>query len=114
MGLPIWARWVRVSGAAKDLPGTIDVPVDVGGATIRPGDIVVLDADGVAVVEPERVEEVLAAAARPRGAGARQAGALWPGGAVVRHRRPARRRRGAEPYDESRSTTSRISAPSSC
>ncbi len=61
LGLPIWARWVRVRGAAKEVPGTIGVPVTVGGATIRNGDILVLDADGVAVVESERVDEVLEA-----------------------------------------------------
>ena len=61
MGLPIWARWLRVRGADKDTVGEIDVPVTVGGALINPGDIVVLDADGVAVVEAARVEEVLAA-----------------------------------------------------
>jgi 4-hydroxy-4-methyl-2-oxoglutarate aldolase len=62
MGLPIWARWVRVKGATKDTLGELDVPVDVGGATIRPGDLVVLDADGVAVVEAERADAVLDAA----------------------------------------------------
>jgi 4-hydroxy-4-methyl-2-oxoglutarate aldolase len=62
LGLPIWARWVRVKGATKDIPGTIGEPVQVGGATIRHGDIVVLDADGCAIVEAERVDEVLAAA----------------------------------------------------
>jgi 4-hydroxy-4-methyl-2-oxoglutarate aldolase len=61
LGLPIWARWVRVKGAAKDVPGTIGEPVQVGGATVRQGDIVVLDADGAAVVEAERVTEVLEA-----------------------------------------------------
>jgi 4-hydroxy-4-methyl-2-oxoglutarate aldolase len=61
MGLPIWARWVRVRGAEKTQPGSFDVPVTVGGALINPGDIVVLDADGVAVVEVARVDEVLAA-----------------------------------------------------
>jgi 4-hydroxy-4-methyl-2-oxoglutarate aldolase len=61
LGLPIWARWVRVKGAAKDIAGTIGEPVNVGGATIRPGDIVVLDADGAAVVEAERVDVVLQA-----------------------------------------------------
>jgi 4-hydroxy-4-methyl-2-oxoglutarate aldolase len=59
MGLPIWARWVRVRGAAKDASGTIGDPVTVGGAEIRQGDVVVLDADGVAVVERGRVDEVL-------------------------------------------------------
>ncbi len=61
-GPPTWARWVRVQGAVKEEPGELDVPVTVGGAEIRPGDAVVLDADGVAVVAAERVEEVLAAA----------------------------------------------------
>jgi 4-hydroxy-4-methyl-2-oxoglutarate aldolase len=61
LGLPIWARWVRVKGASKDLPGTIGEPVKVGGVTIRQGDIVILDADGAAVVESERADEVLQA-----------------------------------------------------
>ena len=62
LGLPIWAHWVRVRGADKKVAGTIGDPVEVGGATIRQGDIVILDADGVVVVEHERVDEVLAAA----------------------------------------------------
>jgi 4-hydroxy-4-methyl-2-oxoglutarate aldolase len=61
MGLPIWARWVRVHGAAKDVVGSIGAPVEVGGATIRQGDAVVLDADGVAVVEAGRIDAVLQA-----------------------------------------------------
>jgi 4-hydroxy-4-methyl-2-oxoglutarate aldolase len=61
LGPPTWARWVRVQGAVKEKPGALDVAVEVGGATIRPGDAVVLDADGVAVVEAERLDEVRAA-----------------------------------------------------
>jgi len=61
MGLPIWARWVRVKGALKATAGAINVPVSVGGATINPGDVLVLDADGVAVVPQDRVTEVLEA-----------------------------------------------------
>ncbi len=61
MGLPIWARWVRVNGARKDTAGQINVPVTVGGATINPGDVLVLDADGVAVVSATRVSAVLEA-----------------------------------------------------
>jgi 4-hydroxy-4-methyl-2-oxoglutarate aldolase len=62
LGLPIWARFVRVRGADKKVPGTIGQPVSVGGAEIRQGDVVVLDADGAVVVPRERVGEVLAAA----------------------------------------------------
>jgi 4-hydroxy-4-methyl-2-oxoglutarate aldolase len=58
IGLPIWARFVRVRGTSKTDPGRLDVPVVVGGATIRPGDIVVMDDDGAVVVPAERVEEV--------------------------------------------------------
>ena len=65
IGLPVWARFVRVRGTSKTDPGRLDVPVVVGGATIRPGDIVVMDDDGVVVVAAERVEEV-AEAARAR------------------------------------------------
>ena len=62
IGLPIWARWIRVRGAGKDVPGTIDEPVIVGGARIAAGDTVVLDADGAAVIAQDRVDEVLEAA----------------------------------------------------
>jgi len=61
-GPPTWTRWVRIQGAVKATPGELDVPVTVGGAVIRPGDAVVLDADGVAVVSAEQVDEVLAGA----------------------------------------------------
>ena len=62
LGLPIWARYVRVRGAEKEIPGSIGVTVEVGGAAIRQGDAVVLDTDGAVVVERERIDEVLAAA----------------------------------------------------
>ena len=81
MDVPVWARWIRSRGATKDVPGELDVPVVVGGCEIRPGDLVVLDADGVTVVEAERAEEVLEASLAREGkeAGKRaklQAGAL--------------------------------------
>lgn len=59
LGLPVWARWVRVRGADKNVVTALDEPVEVGGVTIRAGDVVVLDADGAVVVERERVDEVL-------------------------------------------------------
>jgi 4-hydroxy-4-methyl-2-oxoglutarate aldolase len=61
LGLPVWARWVRVRGAEKAAVGAIDEPVEVGGAEIRPGDTVVLDEDGAVVVRAERLDEVLEA-----------------------------------------------------
>jgi 4-hydroxy-4-methyl-2-oxoglutarate aldolase len=62
MGLPIWARWVRARGATKSHHGWLNESVRVGGAEIRPGDIVVMDADGACVVAAEREDEVRQAA----------------------------------------------------
>jgi 4-hydroxy-4-methyl-2-oxoglutarate aldolase len=62
MGLPVWARYIRVQGATKQAVGELDVPVEVGGATIRPCDAVVLDGDGIAVVPADDVAAVLDAA----------------------------------------------------
>ena len=61
LGLPIWTRHVSIRGATKDVVGALDEAVTVGGQVIHPGDVVVLDADGVAVVARELVDEVLAA-----------------------------------------------------
>jgi 4-hydroxy-4-methyl-2-oxoglutarate aldolase len=61
MGLPIWSRYVRVKGALKETAGELNVPVTVGGTLINPGDVLVLDADGVAIVPADRVAEALAA-----------------------------------------------------
>jgi len=61
LGLPVWARYVRVRGADKNVVHALDEPIAVGGATIREGDVVVLDADGAVIVERERVDKVLVA-----------------------------------------------------
>jgi len=61
LGLPIWARFIRVKGAAKTEVGELNVPVVSGGTTINPGDIIILDADGGVCVRRERVKEVLQA-----------------------------------------------------
>jgi 4-hydroxy-4-methyl-2-oxoglutarate aldolase len=62
LGLPVWTHFIRAAGASKTAIGELDVPVDVGGTCIAPGDIVVLDADGAAGIPAARVAEVLAAA----------------------------------------------------
>ncbi len=61
MAVPVWARWIRSRGATKDIPGELNVPVTIGGQTINPGDLVILDADGATVVDPARADEVLEA-----------------------------------------------------
>jgi 4-hydroxy-4-methyl-2-oxoglutarate aldolase len=71
LDLPVWARWVRVHGANRSDVGELDVPVEIGGASIEPGDVLVLDADGAVVVARQRLDEVLAAS-RERAANERE------------------------------------------
>lgn len=61
LGLPVWARWVSSRGALKATPGEHQAVVDLGGTKITPGDLLVLDGDGVVVVTPDRMADVLAA-----------------------------------------------------
>ena len=61
LGLPIWSRFVRSRGATRLTQGQLNVVVQVGGTTIRPGDLVLLDTDGAVVIAAERVDEVLSA-----------------------------------------------------
>ena len=61
LGLPVWGRAVCAGGATKSEPGELDVPVTVGGVLVEPGDLVVLDGDGVVIVPRASCSEVLAA-----------------------------------------------------
>jgi 4-hydroxy-4-methyl-2-oxoglutarate aldolase len=63
LGLPIWSRFIRSRGAVRTSTGALNVPVQLGGATIRTGDYVLMDADGAVVIARERMEDVLRASA---------------------------------------------------
>jgi 4-hydroxy-4-methyl-2-oxoglutarate aldolase len=62
---PVFARGVSPRAPQKNTPGSINVPVHVGGIAICPGDIVVGDDDGVVVV-PRAVAKTVLAKARIR------------------------------------------------
>lgn len=47
---PCWARGVSLRGPYKDGPGSVNVPITVGGMPVRPGDVIVGDNDGVVAV----------------------------------------------------------------
>jgi len=50
VGLPCYASGVTPNSPAKNGPGTVGLPVQVGGVLVGPGDIAVGDEDGVVVV----------------------------------------------------------------
>jgi len=62
MGFPVYCRAVVPRGPHKGFGGTIDAPVACGGVSVSPGDLIVGDDDGVAVVPLADVETVLASA----------------------------------------------------
>ncbi len=59
MDLPVFARGVHPAGPLKAHPGSINVPVTCGGVSVAPGDIVVGDDDGVAVVPAAAADATL-------------------------------------------------------
>jgi regulator of RNase E activity RraA len=60
MGLTVYARSSTTRTAVGHYATVAkNVPVECGGVTVRPGDIVVADEDGVVVVPQERAAEVL-------------------------------------------------------
>ena len=59
LGFPAFSRTVTPGGCDKDGPGEINVPIACGNTVVMPGDIVVGDEDGVAVVPLEDAARVL-------------------------------------------------------
>lgn len=59
---PCWARGISLRGPYKDGPGSINVPVTVGGMRVNPGDVLVGDTDGVVAVPRALAQEVAARA----------------------------------------------------
>jgi len=59
MNFPVFSRSVTVVGTVKDYPGDFTSPVRVGGVTVRTGDLVVGDSDGVVVLPHAAATAVL-------------------------------------------------------
>ena len=64
MGFPVFAAGFNPNGPTKNVAGRIGHPVSVGGVTVNPGDFIMGDADGVVVVEREKITGLLPHAAK--------------------------------------------------
>jgi 4-hydroxy-4-methyl-2-oxoglutarate aldolase len=62
MGFPVFARGVIPVPGRKSAVGPLNTPIRCGGAPVHPGDIVVADEEGVAVVPAASRDEVFAKA----------------------------------------------------
>ncbi|HEY9273697.1 4-carboxy-4-hydroxy-2-oxoadipate aldolase/oxaloacetate decarboxylase [Achromobacter sp.] len=60
LGFPVFCRGLSIKGTGKFQPGRINVPVSIGDVTIHPGDYIVADRDGVAVIPQSELEQTIA------------------------------------------------------
>jgi 4-hydroxy-4-methyl-2-oxoglutarate aldolase len=60
MGFAVWSQYVSCEGTVKASPGSVNVPVVLGGQVVNPGDVVCADDDGVVVIAREEAEWALA------------------------------------------------------
>ena len=64
LGFPVFAVGANPNGPTKFVPGRINWPISCGDISVRPGDLIVADADGVVVIEREKAESLLPLAAK--------------------------------------------------
>jgi 4-hydroxy-4-methyl-2-oxoglutarate aldolase len=64
MDYPVFSVGTNPNGPTKNIGGRIGHPVSVGDVTVRPGDFIIGDGDGVVVVEREKIGGLLPLAAK--------------------------------------------------
>ncbi|MEV0293838.1 RraA family protein [Nocardia sp. NPDC050710] len=61
--LPIYSRYVTPMAGRTSALGDVQIPVTCGGVPVAPGDLILADDEGIVVIEPDRAEALLDAAA---------------------------------------------------
>jgi 4-hydroxy-4-methyl-2-oxoglutarate aldolase len=61
VGIPVFARGLSPNSPYKDGPGSIGLPISIGGVTVEAGDVVAGDQDGIVVVARAALASVVAA-----------------------------------------------------
>lgn len=59
-GFPVFARALQPMASSSIGPGEVNFPIACGGVVVNPGDIIVADAEGIAVIPPADAESILA------------------------------------------------------
>lgn len=59
--LPCYARGITHKGPYKNGPGSLNVPVSIGGLVVHPGDLIVGDDDGIVALAPQAARDLLPA-----------------------------------------------------
>ena len=59
VGLPSFSRGITPNSCARNGPGTVGLPITIGGVAVSPGDLVLGDDDGVVVIPQDRAKQVL-------------------------------------------------------
>ncbi len=59
MGFPVFARGVSMAGTVKQTIGSLREPIEIGGATVAAGELVVADRDGVVALPAESVDLIV-------------------------------------------------------
>ncbi|CAG2134774.1 RraA family protein [Cupriavidus plantarum] len=83
-GFPMYSVGLNPNGPTKFVPGRVNHPIQCGGVTVCPGDLVIGDADGVVVIEREKAPALIeeagkkVAAERKRIEGIKSGEALRP------------------------------------